>query len=88
MVQKLFIGITQTEGSGGVGLLQFLKDRKSFSPSLNSSKLKHFGADDKNNDDEDDEDNDDDEDEDEDNDDDILARFTPIIPKVFHIFIY
>ncbi|XP_066587198.1 protein hobbit isoform X2 [Prorops nasuta] len=31
-VEKLYIGITQTEGSGGPGLIQFLKDRKSLAP--------------------------------------------------------
>ncbi|XP_014224965.1 protein KIAA0100 isoform X1 [Trichogramma pretiosum] len=31
-LEKLFIGITHTEGCGGVGLLQFLKDRKSLDP--------------------------------------------------------
>ncbi|CAB0042152.1 unnamed protein product [Trichogramma brassicae] len=31
-LEKLFIGITHTEGCGGVGLLQFLKDRKSLNP--------------------------------------------------------
>ncbi|KAK0160967.1 hypothetical protein PV328_008311 [Microctonus aethiopoides] len=32
-VEKLFIGVTQTEGSGGAGLIQFIRDRKSLSPS-------------------------------------------------------
>ncbi|XP_011503485.1 PREDICTED: UPF0378 protein KIAA0100 [Ceratosolen solmsi marchali] len=41
-LEKLLIGITQTEGSGGVGLLQFLKDRKSLTPeTLNSKAPKH-----------------------------------------------
>ncbi|CAG5089025.1 Similar to KIAA0100: Protein KIAA0100 (Homo sapiens) [Cotesia congregata] len=31
-VEKLFIGVTQTESSGGAGLMQFLRDRQSLSP--------------------------------------------------------
>ncbi|XP_014209605.1 protein KIAA0100 [Copidosoma floridanum] len=58
-LEKLFVGITQTEGSGGVGLLQFLKDRKSLSPqALNSTTPKQFNCDDE-----------------------VLARFSPILPK-------
>jgi hypothetical protein len=59
----LFIGITQTEGSGGAGLLKFLKDRKSLtSETLNSTKVtKNLSID-------------------------ILARFSPILPKVSNLF--
>ncbi|XP_034951381.1 protein KIAA0100 [Chelonus insularis] len=31
-VEKLFVGVTQTETSGGAGLIQFFRDRKSLSP--------------------------------------------------------
>ncbi|OXU27590.1 hypothetical protein TSAR_008120 [Trichomalopsis sarcophagae] len=45
-LEKLFIGITQTEGSGGVGLLQFLKDRKSLAPdTLNATAPNQFSND-------------------------------------------
>ncbi|XP_015524843.1 protein KIAA0100 [Neodiprion lecontei] len=37
-VEKLYIGVTQTEGSGGAGLLQFFKDRKTLTPTEQSSK--------------------------------------------------
>ncbi|XP_043472199.1 protein KIAA0100 isoform X1 [Leptopilina heterotoma] len=38
-VEKLYVGITQTEGSGGAGLLRFLRDRKSLSPNAPHSNL-------------------------------------------------